>query len=215
MKFVRKQPEPEWFSLWKNGDSPDWSPSYAALEGRTRRQLLDALLQEQGSVCCYCGRGINADDSHIEHFRPQHAYRNLDVDYSNLHASCIKHTVRKLPLHCGHAKGERFDEGLTISPLDQACEARFSYTLNGKIFPENPDDIQARYMIELLQLENAVLRNRREDVLRRVFDSAFLQTATVNELRTLALVYCESDANGQLQGFGHVVARFAEKLIGE
>ncbi|MEM6699273.1 MAG: retron system putative HNH endonuclease [Bacteroidota bacterium] len=54
-----------------------------------KKRLKEALVKEQGFICCYCGRRIFVDhNTHIEHLLPKHAYKNKTYDYKNLFASC-------------------------------------------------------------------------------------------------------------------------------
>jgi uncharacterized protein (TIGR02646 family) len=152
-------------------------------------------------------------DSHIEHFRPQERYPDLALSHENLFASCIRETEPGRPLHCGHAKEAGFDETLNISPLDPQCESRFLHTLDGHIIPSDAADVQAGYMLDLLQLDIAFLRNRRGEEVRRVFDSAFLDTVTDDELHILRDSFRSRDTHGRAQSFGHVLARFAEQRL--
>ncbi|TCO81323.1 uncharacterized protein (TIGR02646 family) [Plasticicumulans lactativorans] len=215
MKRVSKQASPAPFEAWKAQANADWQPTYAALQNPQKRVLHDALLAEQGHVCCYCGRSVDRDDSHIEHFRPQEGHDDLALEYSNLFASCIRETQPGAPLHCGHAKGHDFDEARAISPLDEGCEQRFLYVAgSGEIKAKDSADAAADYMIKLLKLDLQFLCNRREEVLKLVFDEAFMAAATDDELERLAQAYRQRRADGKLDGFGHVLARYAEQLLG-
>jgi len=173
--------------------------------------LHDALLREQKYVCCYCGGAITRDDSHIEHFNPQTKARNLEIYYPNLYASCIRELKPTMPIHCGHAKKAEFDENLVISPQDEGCESRYSYGLNGTINIVVQDDAKALYMLKLLNLSNVSLVNRRQNILKAVFDDEFIAAVTKVELIALAQNFREA-VEGRLSDFGHVVARFAERL---
>ncbi len=214
MKHVMKGASASEFEAWKALANPDWTPSYDGnLQNPQKHALHVSLLTEQGWVCCYCGRSIAQHDSHIEHFRPQDRYADLALSYENLHASCIRESEPGTPLHCGHAKGAGFDELLQISPLDAQSESRFLYTMDGSIIASDAADTQAAYMVDLLRLDIAFLRNRREEEVSRVFDPTFLATITDDELRVLRDFYRLRDEQGRAQSFGHVLARFAEQRL--
>jgi uncharacterized protein (TIGR02646 family) len=139
MKQVRKADEPQDFIDWKKSGNADWVPSYSELKPPQKPKVQQALIQEQFGVCCYCGRRVTLSESHIEHFRPQELRKDLDLEWSNLHASCIKSPAKTTPIHCGHAKGNRFDESRIISPLELGCERRFRYRLDGSIISADGD----------------------------------------------------------------------------
>lgn len=214
MRHYPKGPQSAALEEWKALANEDWQPTYDDLQNPQKRRLHQSLLDEQGRACCYCGRTISLTDSHIEHFRPQELRDDLALSYENLFASCIRETAPGAPLHCGHAKGNDFDEAGHISPLDPTCERRFLYTLTGSILPSNQGDAQANYMNSLLRLDIDFLRNRRLEVLTSAFDEGFIGSATDDELEALAIAFRQRDADGSLESFGHVLARYAEQLLG-
>lgn len=215
MKHVVKSASPAQFDAWKSSGNASWQPAYSNLQNPQKKVLHQALLDEQGRVCCYCGRSISLENSHIEHFRPQETHPHLALDFDNLYASCIRETKPGAPLHCGHAKGRDFDAARHISPQDPQCERRFVYTLGGAILAADAADAAADYMRDLLKLDIAFVRARREAVLASVFDSGFLETVTDSELQRLAHAFRTPDADGALDDFGHVLARFAGQLAGK
>jgi uncharacterized protein (TIGR02646 family) len=215
MKHVIKGAPPAEFEAWKSQANDHWKPTYDDLQNPEKRNLHKALLHEQGSVCCYCGRSISLDDSHIEHFKPQERYGMLQLEYSNLHASCLRGQQRTTPRHCGHAKGNGFDETRYIAPVDPDCEQRFMYTLRGAIIPTHSADARAQYMIDLLALDGTALRNLRDEVLNRAMDPEFLASATTEELTRLRDNFRRRDAAGNHLNFGHVLARYAEQALAE
>jgi uncharacterized protein (TIGR02646 family) len=213
MIFVPKGREPAWFAQWKKGARSGREPVYANLGARERLRLKSDLMEEQGGVCCYCGRRITLQDSHIEHFRPQSRYGRLTLEYGNLRASCIRETEAGTPLHCGHAKKDHFDEDLCISPGDAECEKYFVFTLNGDVVPADKNDRRAAYMIRLLKLDDGSLRLQRREALRAVFTPEFLETAAEEELERLKDVYGLRDEAGMRDSFGHVFVRYIDQLL--
>jgi len=184
------------------------------LQNPQKRDLHLSLLNEQGHLCCYCGRRIGPEDSHVEHFRPQELFQTLELDYENLHASCIRQKNPGSPLHCGHHKGNWFEEHLHISPLEEACEERFSYLLTGEIQSAKETDPAAVKMIEVLALDIPYLNNRREEAIIRMFDNAFLEAMSDDELLYL-MSALRALPPSQQNPFDHVLARFAQQLLPE
>ncbi|MDE0447844.1 MAG: TIGR02646 family protein [Spirochaetaceae bacterium] len=113
-------------------------------------------------ICCYCEGRIAVDDSHVEHFYPKEEYSNLQLDYGNLLCSCLRERSSGEPVHCGHRKGSWFDERALISPLQQDCETRFSFTANGEIVPRSISDKAAATTIDRLALDLPKLNALRE-----------------------------------------------------
>lgn len=215
MKQVTKETSPPIFETWKGLSNENWQPTYDDLKNPEKRAVHESLLEEQGGVCCYCGRAIDQSDSHIEHFRPQNGYDHLALSYDNLHASCIRQTEPGSPLHCGHAKDDDFEEDQVISPTDAQCEARFDYTMLGQITSHDPEDTKAEYMVGLLKLDIPFLQNRRREVVTQVFDPQFLEAVTADELRLLRDSFRRRDAQAKGRSFGHVLARFAEQRLAD
>ncbi|WP_423200840.1 C2H2-type domain-containing protein (plasmid) [Cupriavidus sp. H19C3] len=208
MRFTDKGASPAEFEAWKDLATEDWEPSFEQLQNPQKRILHQALIREQGGVCCYCGRAINLDNSHVEHFRPQESYRELALNFGNLHASCYRMPAPEAT-HCGHYKGNRFDEALHISPLDPGCEQRFIYTAMGAIAPVMANDENASFMVQLLGLNAQFLRDGREAVLS-VLDDGFLDTASAAELNELCTALLQGEPDGD-NSYAHVLARFIDQ----
>lgn len=81
MKYIKKNPEPAAFAQWKQQSNADWKPNWDNFQKPEKPIVHDALLSEQGYICCYCGQRINQITSHIEHFQPRTFYPNLKLEY--------------------------------------------------------------------------------------------------------------------------------------
>lgn len=154
MKYIIKQNEPIELKNWKDLENDNWKPTYDILQGEEKKAVIRSLKEEQGYICCYCERSIETEDCHIEHLKPQgrSLYPENQLDYDNFLCSCQSELEKGEPRHCGNSKGSWYDENLLISPLKQDCEARFKYTFDGYIVPNDPGDISANITIDKLQL---------------------------------------------------------------
>ena len=114
MKYIVKQNEPEDFTKWKALKNEEWTPTYDKLSGVVKIAVRQALMTEQGYICCYCERRLTDNDSHIEHFRPQENKSTDPLDFKNMLCSCQQRLKKGDPRHCGNRKDDWFDEQLLV-----------------------------------------------------------------------------------------------------
>ena len=68
MKYIQKQEEPSSLKEWKQQTNENWQPSYGTLGNQRKDSIKEALMKEQGYLCCYCEQELTLNDSHIEPF---------------------------------------------------------------------------------------------------------------------------------------------------
>ncbi|TPN39361.1 TIGR02646 family protein [Mesorhizobium sp. B2-3-3] len=200
MKFVEKGEEPAEFVSWKADANDDWVPTYAGLAGAPKQALHEALLAEQGWLCCYCESQIDETDSHIEHLRPQSDPAVDALDFTNLLCSCQRVTHRGEPVHCGNAKGNWYDAALFVVPIDPTCEERFAYTGDGRILPAQQGDdaaAAAAETIDKLALSARKLNARRVEAMAPFLDEDLAE----DELRRFVTVYLVKGQDGRFNPF--------------
>jgi len=197
MKHIIKQKEPQAFSEWKAQANENWEPSYAELSGSTKQEDKQALMAEQGYICCYCERPLTQNDSHIEHFNPQFALDVNPLDYTNMLCSCQKQLKKGEPRHCGNLKGDWFDEKMLVSPLDPSCEKRFAYMGDGGISPGKEDDQGALQTIENLGLDIPKLR----DLRAKAIEPFMNEDLTDEELSSFVSGYLQLSNTGKFGEF--------------
>ena len=215
MKHIQKGKEPEFFRKWKEGESQDWNPDWAAFDGtgEVKRNLMEHLIEEQGGICCYCNRELRDNDFHIEHFRPKerNRYPELALDYDNLLISCQRQLQSREPRHCGMKKDNWFEEGVMVSPLDQDCETRFEYLEDGRIRATN-NDHGACETINRLGLDIDKLRELRKAAFEAALED--IDTLGTNELRDLINVYRQrSPVTNGFQPFCVAIIQVLESLL--
>lgn len=76
-------------------------------------ELKEALLQEQGHLCCYCLSRIDETKMKVEHWKPR-KYKDFVFKYSNLMAACEGS-------FCGehHCDTLKEDTEIQINPTDR------------------------------------------------------------------------------------------------
>ncbi len=205
MKYIKKGEEPESFKAWKSLARTTQNWGYSYLQNPEKRELHEALIREQGYICCYCGMRITRDSSHIEHLKPQSSTDpNLSVEYTNLLASCQREREPKKPIHCGVAKDDWHDEDLMVSPLQPNCTDFFIYTDDGQILEiDTPDKKDAALeTIKRLRLDIPKLNNMREAAIKNLY----IDELTDEEKHKLLQAFEEPNANGQYEEFCSAIA---------
>ena len=211
MRYIHKGEEPTGFSQWKGQKNEEWTPTWDDLRTPQKPMVHDALLQEQGYICCYCGRRITRDTSHIEHLKPRKTYPNLALEYTNLLASCQRERERREPLHCGSKKDDWYDEHLMVSPVDANCAEFFRYTDDGQILATEVTEKKsaAQTTIDKLGLDidklNAMRRAAIEVILEGM-DKLTTQEEKQKEKQKLLQGFEQPDANGQYEEFCAAIA---------
>lgn len=167
MKGARKAAPPKAYDDWKALENDDWKPSYPFNDGCVRDAVVESLFLAQRGLCVYCGRALDLSrpgkSFHVEHFRPQHLYKALEVAFENLFLSCGQDDPQGGRAQtCGTRKDKWFDELLHVEPVYPMCISVFEFKLNG--------DIQgitkpASTMATVLNLNHAELVKEREQVL--------------------------------------------------
>jgi uncharacterized protein (TIGR02646 family) len=209
MRFIPKTPEPACFTDWKQQANANWQPTWENFQKPEKTDVLAALLQEQGHICCYCGQRISPTISHIEHLKPRKHFPAEKLSYSNFLASCPgypedeKQELKPLQEFCGHKKSEWYDPDLLVSPLDPNCAEYFRYTAAGEILPTNnlTQKTAAKTTIERLGLDNSKLDRRREKAIAGLGITDLTLNLTEAEIRQLIQGLNQPDANGELTPF--------------
>ncbi|WP_414529720.1 retron system putative HNH endonuclease [Nodularia chucula] len=165
MKRIIKGAEPPCLLKYRQIDGANY-------EGYSpKKPLKEALLTEQGYICCYCMRRISIDNMEIEHnkARNKNCYPELQLDYKNLLASCTGNRGKGLKnFHCNARKG--YYEGknnickINLNPADSKrnCEHYIKYSANGEILSTSDDETINHELNEILNLNLQTLKDNRK-----------------------------------------------------
>jgi len=222
MRYISKQGQPQELIAWlrapaeTESDDVPISWGYDDMPTDVYSAVLASLVREQGGLCCYTGRRITIDSSHVEHLRPQNPnVENVeqtsheDTDYTNLLAA--------FPAPNGpgcrygaHPRGNWHDETLFVHPLRRDCENRFRFQLNGKMGPASNADAGASETIKRLVLNHAELVEMRKAAIDAAIFDAKLSKAQIQRLRD---AMDQRDGKGHFRPFCFAIKQACEKYL--
>lgn len=102
-------------------------PGFDGMPRGVKVALRDALLSEQGWLCCYCMRRVDESGLRIEHHASQREHPERRLDYRNLFAACSGDLGGEP--HCDVSKGSTPVE---VDPLTVQAEW-FGYGTDGRM----------------------------------------------------------------------------------
>ncbi len=217
MKFIAKNLSTQPASLVKHRQQPNATyDNY-----REKDDLREALLNEQGFICCYCMRRIQnaiAVKMVLEHFKPQNLYDgtidgkpNLTLDYDNILASCTGgEKGYKKQYHCDEAKRNRV---ITLCPTNRTMMEKIKFDGLGNIFT---DDNELNADIKVLNLNNQDLVRERKvvlDVVKKKISKASSGKTLSKSFLTTELKGWESRHNNAYRPLCQVAIYYLGKKI--
>lgn len=213
MKFIKKNPPPQILKQWFD-EAIELGVNFRYGEsGFPKADIKHSLLAEQGFLCCYTGKKVNSESSHIEHIKPQELSRiendHDDVEYKNMLAAFPANKNDGTP-NCPYGAVFRdswYDEQLFVTPLRVDCEQRFAFDLQGNINPANQNDEAAEVTIERLNLRHKFLVDDRKTAIDEFLFSAELSKAQVERLRDRIM---ERNGAGHFRAFCFVLKQACE-----
>ncbi|MBU0473118.1 MAG: TIGR02646 family protein [Bacteroidetes bacterium] len=169
MKFIVKGSSPQIFEDWKENCRVINEPRWDMFQNPEKESVKEALLLDQGYICCYCGLRIENDPStEIEHIKPKVECTGTDeqkaMDYDNFLASCNGSQKEPKP-RITHCNNFRQNKHLVITPLNEKCESVFLYTSKGITISKDSTESIKKLIEEVLNLNATKIKNKREEIL--------------------------------------------------
>lgn len=136
MRRIKKGKEPRLWQEHRSTPGATYDPGKGSGPTAEAKQALrEALVKEQGRLCCYCMDRIHPtqDGMKIEHWAAQSKFPEQQMTYSNLLGACLGgEGNRPADQHCDTAKG---NQPLAIHPADpsKGCSALFNHASTGRI----------------------------------------------------------------------------------
>lgn len=180
-------------------------------ESRWKEKAQDAILRDQGGLCCYCTARISRADMKVEHYLCQDLHGDQDCAWDNLFGACQGGTgCEPAEQHCDTRKG---NAALTIHPAGN-IEPFLRYLADGRIVASNP--AYQHDLDETLNLNVEKLRRARIGVLEGLVD-ALTRDRTgewrCERLREELERWTARDDAGDFRAFCQVAAEFLRKQL--
>ena len=199
MKKINRKKEPNFWAKYKRFHPKEQSGDLekSAEGNEIRRSLRKYLLLSQHGLCAYCCQKIGLDNSLNEHIKPKSVYPKESMDYENLIVSC---KAEGLSATCGVKKGNYYDEGLFVSPLEEFCEDEFIFYPNGEI--EGVGE-RGRYTCNILNLNAYELQRARM--------AQYKICVGYGDAELVHKYFLLPDENGNLEAYADMIQFFYNK----
>ena len=179
MRWIQKGNECKELTQWRTANAAVPQNLVYGGGGFPNAQVLAALLAEQGDLCAYTLKRIDPNTAHIEHLKPQRKCREEDnvreaanqapnredVAWHNL-VACFPAPNPIAPPGYGAVMKDKWWPAAGaagfVSPLNNDCESRFAFCLNGEMRPADEDDAAARETIRAIGLNDGRLQELRK-----------------------------------------------------
>ncbi|HSN98168.1 MAG TPA: retron system putative HNH endonuclease [Candidatus Nanopelagicales bacterium] len=215
MRRIRKGPEPE---AWKEYRL---STPGATFDGAPKKKLREALLAEQGHLCCYCMRRIEEETTRIEHRRPREVLRQRrpgekydEFSYRNLLAAC--QGGEGLAYEDQHCDVRKHNEEITVDPTDPArdVESLIRYSASGEL--RSDDEQIQRDLAVTLNLNLQTLKDARLAVLdgfRAVFERKHQGEWSTDIIERELKKWTDIPRGGKLTSYAGVVVHYLRRRL--
>lgn len=155
MKFINKRRELLSLTQYRATQGANYD------DFRSKDELCQALMKEQGFICCYCMQRIRPGKAHIEHWKPRSLYPELQLDYQNLLAVCDGNKGNSP--HLQHCDTLKENKEIFINPTEPDCETLVKFSISGKVYSDNKKIDEELNIV--LNLNYQTLRNNRKNAL--------------------------------------------------
>lgn len=177
-------------------------------------EMKQALIEDQGYICCYCNSRVFIEGSVLEHVIPITENKTLLSEYSNLLISCEggkserknKSKSDSYPIYCDNRKSST---KLPFSPLDDKCWSSFRFFIEDGSIEGNSNE--AKQVIETLNLDCRILRERRLEALQILFVEGSI--IDEKEMELIWDKFWELDEQGQYEPYFFTVLQNIIELI--
>lgn len=221
MRHIKKSKEPQSLTTFKSIQVKNFIPTFESLPPHVVQDIFNALMQDQGCLCCYCQSEITADTARLVQFVPA---EDEALQYTNLYLACnYSNNLPPLHQHCYIKKGTDL---IPKYIADENCADYFRYNTLGEIVPAGefrtirkcqdnyrkltPVQQAVLSAIDILNLNAERLCEQRKAIYTQV--ASLFSKAKKDQINEAIKKFGQKDKNGKLKRFCDVIIYYLRTL---
>lgn len=168
-KINKGEPIPE-FQKWVNENkTTNWDDLPPDVSSKVRFHI---MTNEQNNLCGYTELPITMEKSHIDHFRKRNGmgFESLTFDWNNFIIASIDDGFGAKYKDSRKSKLTKDDYALIFNPIECGMDDFVEYDTDGKMYPLDENDCRVKRTIDVFNLNDPSLKNRRKSLIKNVVD---------------------------------------------
>jgi|GEM_PF-6941445 len=221
MRYIKKSKEPQSLITFKSIQVKNFTPTFEVLPPHVIQDIFNALMQDQGQLCCYCMGEITGETARLVQFIPSEEEALL---YTNLFLAC-NHSNSLAPPH-QHCYIKKGTDLIPKYIADTECASHFRYNTLGEIVPAGefrtirkcvdnyrkltPVQQAVLSAIDILNLNAERLCDQRKAIYTQI--ASLFNKAKKEQIGEAIKKFGQKDKQGKLKRFCEVIIYYLKNL---
>lgn len=166
MRRIDKSEEPQSLRSFNKAKHEKWGEFSDKANRHVYNDCLQQCIEDQACLCGYTEVPLSKDNRHIDHYIKRDFAPDLTFCWNNMIAA-VKDSRFGADYKDEHVKRNDYDKSECcytdiLNPLKDEFAGRFRFSADGTIEPSDSQDIKAEKTIELFNLNEKSLKERRK-----------------------------------------------------
>lgn len=189
MRRIDKSEEPQSLRSFDKAKHKKWEEIHNEANRHVYNDCLQQCIEDQACLCGYTEVPLSKDNRHIDHYIKRDFAPDLTFCWNNMIAA-VKGSRFGADYKDRHVKRNDYDKSECcytdiLNPVKDEFAGRFRFSADGTIEPSDNKDIKAEKTIELFNLNEKSLKERRKvqmENVRTYIENDYTKEATLAAL---------------------------------
>lgn len=189
MRRIDKSEEPQSLRSFNKAKHEKWGEFSDKANRHVYNDCLQQCIEDQAHLCGYTEVPLSEDNRHIDHYIKRDFAPDLTFCWNNMIAA-VKDSRFGADYKDKHVKRNDYDKSECcytdiLNPVKDEFAGRFRFSADGTIEPSDSQDIKAEKTIELFNLNEKSLKERRKvqmENVRTYIENDYTKEATLAAL---------------------------------